>query len=894
MIHVVFFLRFRSQLHRIRPDIVSHLEDTIVRAVEEAGGKINKDRALIQAVFDENSLGVWLDILLLIETLTQVLEETAGELYGWALLVGKSLPETIKPICRFLSGEKGGMFFDNAAARAMSPYITVDDTGSWTETSGKYGIGPLFRLKAVKIFIPTSRYELPLTKPNAAPGEKEQYSVVFIAGQSFEGKRDKLYQRVAGDDCTPLCIRFGSGGLNAIIDSRAEWMKIAEIPSVKDKLNADWNFLFRQRLREKPSPFAIRIARGFFAMLLDSYRSYAQTEGKAPVIIIENIDKSEQTAADIIIETLCECRDFILVGTRNAAMSDTDTERWIPLFPQLATMGAEEPSLKKLPELPLDLWEIAYALSLLGQYFPSDMLPQLLEESGKSPRMISRAISLLYALRVIDTPLDPGPWHKDFQLSAENALGDRKDAIRSLVRARLLAWVERQKIDPCLRLLGILKELDSAAQIDDKLILQSIHAETAGIEEAALESIRYNKSLEIAAGPLRAPLLRYILETLIALYSGSVHRIRATYANPAPESSAFPLLNAQVLLNQSLYYLGRHDNDNALEAVKEASLLCKGSEGSCLAQAYRLFALENLSRRRMSETIDYLGFALEIAGKSGGFADIGMAAYYAASVQFLYGNLSRSQTLAEKAYRHFIKAGSPEWADRSHFLLGRIAFEIGSYQQAVEIFDDIRQMPQGADAADKISLLEAWAYRAKICGSLAVNPDTQISGRDSELFEIEACCLAGNFTKAAELCVILGKSPGRSDFMCLERPDWRSGFSQCELLYCNWNDLRDRMLSAYHSIAQCKEAINAMQRILRSNQIPEFDPYDVFFHYVWYRVLKQAGSSQVDISTAVSVAYKHLQSRAGRIDDSEMRRQYLTQPRWNIAIEKAAREFKLV
>ena len=86
----------------------------------------------------------------------------------------------------------------------------------------------------------------------------------------------------------------------------------------------------------------------------------------------------------------------------------------------------------------------------------------------------------------------------------------------------------------------------------------------------------------------------------------------------------------------------------------------------------------------------------------------------------------------------------------------------------------------------------------------------------------------------------------------------------------------------------------AMQRVLRGGQFPEIDPYDVFYHYAWYRVLQQTGSSQVDISTAVSVAFKRLQSRATRIDDAEIRRQYLTQPLWNKALGQAARDLKLI
>jgi hypothetical protein len=871
------------------------LENTAVLAVKGSGGKITKDHGLIRAVFDENSLGFWLDILLLIETLTQALEEDAVDLHGYSLFFGK-LPESANPLCRFLSGEKGGVFFDKEAAKAMDPYVTVEDWGRWAEASNKYGIGPLFRLKTVKIFVPTARTDFSLSKPSPLLSETGQR---FIAGQSYEGKRDKLYLRVANDDFPPLFIRFGGGGLNALTDSWTEWTR--RETSLDDEMYAAWEFLFRQRLRDKPSPFAIRTARRFFKLLLDSYHSRAKAETKTPVIILENIQNAEHASADIITESLSGWHDFVIVGICGPEISEASIEKWKLLFPQLAKINTETSSFQNLPDIPFDLWEFGYAFSLLGRYFPPNLLPSLLEEAGKSPHVVSRALSLLYAYRIIDTPLDPRPCHRYFQSRAESALGKRKDAIRALVRSRLLAWVEQQKIDPCLRLLEILKDLGSAAEIDDNLILRSIHCETSGIDGTALENIRYNRTLGTAAGPARASILRYILETLIALNSGNAKNIHTAFNYPLPDCSAFPLLRAQALLNQSLYYLGQHDNDSTMEAVKEASLLCKGSEGGCLAQAYRLFALENLSRRRMNEAIDYLGFALENAVKFGGFPDIGMSAYYAASAQLLYGNLSRAHVLAEKARRNFLKAGSPEWADRSHFLEGRLAFETGSYQNAIDIFDDIRQNPEGACSPEKIALLEAWAYRARTCSQKSPGPKPPYSGRDADLFEIEACCLTGNYSRAIELSGAFINSSGTDNFSWIEHPDWRSGFAQCELLYYSWNDLRDRMLCAYHSFAlaclspaQGEEAIRAMQRILRGGQIPEADPHDVFFHYVWYLVLKQTDSSQVDISTAVSVAFKRLQSRAGRIDDSEIRRQYLTQPHWNKAIEQAARDFKLV
>jgi hypothetical protein len=270
-------------------------------------------------------------------------------------------------------------------------------------------------------------------------------------------------------------------------------------------------------------------------------------------------------------------------------------------------------------------------------------------------------------------------------------------------------------------------------------------------------------------------------------------------------------------------------------------------------------------------------------------------------MQMLHGNLAKARTLAERALRHFLKAASPEWADRSRFLEGRLAFEAGYYQQAISIFESIINNPDGESSSEKIGLLEAWAYRAKTNCQHSPCPKPQGGGPDADLFELEALYLAGDYSGVAKLSGVCASLPAEADFLFTERPDWRSGFSQCELLYFSQVSLWERMYGAYHSLAHSRlspanggDDLRAMQQVLRSGQFPEIDPCDTFYNYAWYRVLEHTNASRVDISTAVSVAYKRLQSRASRIDDPETRRHYMTLPYWNRALVQAAEEFKLV
>ena len=916
---MAFFLRFKSQLRRTRPELVLRMEDTAIRTAQEAGGTISSGRGLVQAVFNENSPAFWLDMLLLIEKMIQAVNETNGELYGYSLLLGNDLTENPESLCCFLAGERSGsgVYLDRAAAEAMRPYLALEEPGEWA--SAKIRASLFCRVKEIKIFVQTAMAGFPLRETSANFFDAGQRQAILVYGRSFEGKRDELYRRFAGftaaegeENFPPLFVRFGNGGINALTDSWAAWMQAASAASLssaaegaKNDIAGLWEFLFMQRLKPEPSPFAVRTCRRFFELLLNLYGELANNEGVRPVVIFENIHAAEETAAGIAIEALRERHDFLLLGTCTGDIEGTELQKWKPLFPRVLKTQGDTPARPLLPDISVDLWETGYILSLFGRFFPPDLIPQLMQEAGKSPAVISRAISLLHALRIIDTPLDPQPWHADFFRNAEAALGERAKGLRKLVSGIVLAWVKRKKISPCIYLLESLSELGSIGEIDDNLILQSLYCELSWGDSTALENIRKGRTLETIAGTARAGVLDYIVQTMIAIHFGGEDNIHAAFSNTPPGCAAFPLLHAQVLLNQSLYHFSRHNSESALEAVKEATQLCQGKHSACLAHCYRIFALAALAQKRIGEAIDYLGFALENAAQHGSGYDIGISAYYASAVQLLHGNLTRAQALVEKGRRHFLKAGSPEWADRSRFLEGRILFETGHYRQAAGIFEEIRLGGDGGLSPEKNSLLEAWAFRAAIGGqhsSFANNG----SGLDAELFSLEAMYLNDDQSRVEQLYASLPAADDRdtgteTDFLFTEQPDWHNGFAQCELLFFPHTNFRKRMAAAYHSLIHSRlfpaggmEDLHTIQKVLRGGEFTEIDTCDIFYHFAWCRVLEQTDASPVDKSTAVSVAFKRLQSRAARIDDPETRRQYLSLPRWNKALAQAAAEFHLV
>ncbi|MDR1447064.1 MAG: hypothetical protein LBI90_09245, partial [Treponema sp.] len=75
MIQLHFFLRYRSQLSRICPELVTHLEKIGSGAARDAGGKAKKGRRLLSALFDEDSIAFWLDMLICLKTIDTALKE---------------------------------------------------------------------------------------------------------------------------------------------------------------------------------------------------------------------------------------------------------------------------------------------------------------------------------------------------------------------------------------------------------------------------------------------------------------------------------------------------------------------------------------------------------------------------------------------------------------------------------------------------------------------------------------------------------------------------------------------------------------------------------------------------------------------------------------------------
>ena len=180
MVNLFFFLKFKSQLRRTRPDIVRQIDESLIRSINDAGGKITGDRFIISAVFNEDTIGFWLDIYILIENLKKNIESSA-EFFGYSLVISGSAPNSPELLCRFLANHSG-VFIDEITAKHLEPYTSFYKPVEWLKEvkKRKYGCYNYLKVKELKIFKSEFNHELNIIKTVAEKIKEEKGNNVLL------------------------------------------------------------------------------------------------------------------------------------------------------------------------------------------------------------------------------------------------------------------------------------------------------------------------------------------------------------------------------------------------------------------------------------------------------------------------------------------------------------------------------------------------------------------------------------------------------------------------------------------------------------------------------------------------------------------------------------------
>lgn len=967
-----FHIQYRGQLRRTRPELIVSLEDMVSASASAAGGIVETGRKILEATFDEDRIGFWLDLVVFLEKVYSALLKAMPELYGYALVLGRDATEPLaRKLCRFNSErnsrEATGIWFSPGILGALEFYIIYNRSmgikGKDLRPLGPYNEDKYpQKASQAPVGVPEGYIELKDFRSFESDGSNyprrkkimqamEGNENTLLLGSDFVDIKDGIHRFCAGlrGRVPPLIISFGALGLECFVDAYTPGIRsFIAIASSGEKeketleeLDALHALLFRERLRDEWSPGMIEKGSAFISSLLSAYVTAVRTQRYRGVLILEDLSQADDSGKIFInaFSSLPNREKLLVFGSSE----EEDLKGWENVFGRIVKIAPDDSAPRKIQaddplwrSIPVDLLEISSSITILGRYFPVYLFPDLFEEEGLNRDVYYRALKILSALGVTSAE-NPILFIPGFESCSKRVLGKRMEKVRSTVRRRLLSWVLSGRLRSCFNLLRILSGLGE--KIEDAFILKSIKADVfngtwKGIEKAIDEG--YFASVvgeDNSAKTGNVQLLLYIYKTFRALVWGGSTEIRKAFQEPVPPakmadgSPCYTGCLAQVQANLAAFHIGRRNVDAASEAVRSAMLLNRDL-GENAVPAYRLFALVNLSRQRIDDAMEYISFALEQAEKTGQQDEVFLTCYFASSINLLHGNLSRAMRLALKAEETALRLGQKNWGMRARLLRGRLFFEIGRYGDALEVFESITSeinqtlsaIPDSIES-NMARTVEAWIFRTKnFLGRFSIMKEN--AGSDAGIFKIEAAYFTSDYKEAEVLASDFLSSSHQynfagfnseeynfEDFIFTERPDWQSGFSQCEYMFQPEKVPGTKLVQVYRAMAQCAmhpayevraEILSGMQRFMRDEILPDTDPNDVVYFYAWLCMLRDSKNpkdnlaSQVDLNTVVSMAFKRLQRRAGRIDDKETRQAFLSLPRRNNAIFQAAREYKLI
>jgi tetratricopeptide (TPR) repeat protein len=930
VIQVLFFLRFRTQLQKTRQERLINVESGIVKAFEAASGTVHIKERRITASFDEKSLGIWLNIISVLEIGRDLMKKNCPVPTGsYAFVVCKDIPVfEMENVCRMLASRhgEGGIWCALGIKKALSSYCVFenDKFAVRAGTTGDYV--QIKSIEAISRSVRRSASAFPLSDKIVRIIKQESGKNIVFSGPDFIGKREGVYRFCAlGSAAPPLILRFhcNSGVIAAFADALSPKIytfltagndDAGDLQKRLELLDALKKLIFQERLRDECSPSLAGIIKRFFRLLVEMYVAKAKKKQTRPIIALENLHNADALARNVFLEAYSGVKfEATVYGTcMEKKNKSVFLNKWEAVFSKNIVLdyNTDAPSIN-LREMSDDLWELAYTFNLLRNFFPGHQFLHLFEENGKNPSILVRIFAQLARIGVIDCVDDPIPRIPNFTTLAERSLGDRKAVVHDFVRMCLLQAVSHGKISACFNLIEALVGL--CADISDTLLWSALYSDILNGTTAKIHLFILQNRFDAIAGKERGPVARRLFLTLNALIHGDKEAVQEAFAADAP-ATAPALYQMEILINRACYYVGSRQQALAFETLKKVLRINHDQRKTSPARVFRLIALGKLQAGIWSEAIEYISIALEHAGKQESIDERAICAYYAANIHYLTGDLSKSERLVRDAEHNAIAAGCGNWAARARFLRGRLRFEFGFYQDALHVFEKtLENLSEPVTDAMK-NTMNAWIFRANFFSNFTAAEPNAITlfdedgGADSSnletlLFKVEASYLAGDYKKTLELSETMTKFIPGEEFLWTERPDWTSGFAQTELLNMSQRDFWGRKASIFHSLALSKVSENADDKkqavkdigwLTRGEVPPGADTCDFFYFYALYRVLREAGASLIDINMVASTAFRRLQQRSLKIDDTESRRNFLNRPYWNSALIHTAKEYMLV
>lgn len=892
MIEMLFGIRFYSQFHRTKPELVKKIQTNLHDLVLNSGGVVTRIGREVSAQFSEESFGFSIQFLTFLQQIIPFCDAAKKNLFGFSILFRKENNDEEKSLVKKLFHTKQGIpiFFDSDTTQILAPYC-------YFEAIPPYSLFWLKEFKKMPEIRPPSLDELIARFKNELDNSNTRCKILVGNDEDLLANLVREYSAGTYQETAQFHISFRlhtaslGGFIELLMQSSKETAHPFIVPEETIKR------IGSERLHHNYNEAVISMLYEIMNRWITHYEPYPL------VLLISNLDcisPSLEPVANKFIHDFLEANSHIVLIT---ALSKEKLS-WIEgIDKQFIVFQSQERPVHTVSDVLYqyreweDLWATAYLCHRFSCIYTKSEVPVQIQRSGFS------SVSLEFIQEKLEK-IGVFPWYApDFMLSSilEKLIINTLPAVKiqnanKLVQKRLLESLKEQELKPGILFLSAFIAVDGSIESD--LLLDSILQDMAGNYYAELEQAIQSKSLERMIGPRLTPAVVYILRTTHLLESDLLDEIQEFARLSIPESTDSPRIEAYCYMNRASLLLMSGDSEPAGQDIKHALLVLQDYQNkNGLEKVYRLFGLIELAHHRIEDSIEYLSFALEAAQKNGNIHERAITSFYAAVAYFLLGSMPRAIFYCENAIQTFKQCDLEAWSQKARFLLGRIQFLLGNYDDSTVIFQSI--------SAGSVTYF--WALRSQLYSSSHNRERLEqlfqkykgLSSRDV-LLEQEFNYFLGNYEECIRISDIYDSHESVFVPIITERPDWYDGYSQIEYILFPRQEIIKRQIKCFkalslsHTQPKSQNITAIMDSIFDELKPYVYDPFDVFYHSCYYLAIQQMASSEIDKATALSGAFKRLQKRAGRIEDAEMRRNYLTSNYWNGLLSSSAKMHNLI
>lgn len=369
-------------------------------------------------------------------------------------------------------------------------------------------------------------------------------------------------------------------------------------------------------------------------------------------------------------------------------------------------------------------------------------------------------------------------------------------------------------------------------------------------------------------------------------------------------------LKADLYLTVGEYELARRAYETALNHAKKGIYTAQETttaEFNRSGAGHLLMARIMLARRRMTDAGSYLNYAREESEQYDPVTGY-MATALEIVRQFLHGNLSRAEKESRTLMHQLRAVGFTEWLILIRFLLGRISFELGDYEEARRRFSRLAQFCVDCALPQPGSVAAAWQIRTSAFLGRPLEELEQsyaLLGEKVEalLFLAEAYSREGRFGEALQLLDRADVANAKLERWPRLGVSWDDGFAPIEdaLTAVESGDSQiSRLIRVYRAWGyaytdRIEEAVSLFYNLTRETLGLDHDPYGGFYNYLYSTILPEKSQHERDDRlTVLGKAVKFVQERTSRIDTYRDKVQFLSRNEWNRRLMAAAEKHNLV